>query len=140
MTKPTCATCRFWRKDEECNFGDCRRSPPRIVDDALVADSCNGWDREAITTHSHFPSTYGDEWCGEWQPQAVSAEASESRWREFFGGLSVRVRNVLDAEHVGSFADLDALRDDQLLSIRNFGRSSLREVRARRDLFPKVSP
>jgi hypothetical protein len=46
-------------------------------------------------------------------------------------GLSIRATNALEAEGLLTVRDLVARNDDELLEIRNFGETSLREVKAK---------
>jgi DNA-directed RNA polymerase subunit alpha len=45
--------------------------------------------------------------------------------------LSVRASNCLESEGIGTVRDLVQLTEDQLLEVRNFGDTTLAEVRER---------
>ncbi len=45
--------------------------------------------------------------------------------------LSVRASNCLEAEHIDTIGDLVAMSPDELMNIKNFGRTSLKEIQAR---------
>ena len=81
-----CIDCRFWLVfpvDEDASFkrGTCRRFPPVIdpiaVNEEIVFYKENG--KEAPDTDSHDPTvwtqptTWQDEWCGEYQPMRCNA-------------------------------------------------------------------
>jgi hypothetical protein len=77
-----CETCRFWDARNRRLLaldGQCRRFPPVPFFD--VADWC---DDESDTpgtrlVESHFPQTYGDDWCGEYRPRDEAAPAEPGR-------------------------------------------------------------
>lgn len=55
--KPSCGVCRFWKKNEWCADGWCRRDPPRLLSfRSSVRPECGIW-----------PSTMEYDWCGEFQ-------------------------------------------------------------------------
>ena len=45
--------------------------------------------------------------------------------------LSVRSKNCLDSENVATLRDLVALAEPELLKVRNFGKTSLKEVKSK---------
>lgn len=47
-----CETCRFWLGTAGNGAGYCRRFPPPM----------------ARSEFDDFPTTWKDQWCGEWQP------------------------------------------------------------------------
>jgi len=55
-----CEMCRFW--DKGASDGFCRRHAPRVVCGQLA-----GWDSENRRNEAVFPSTYSDEWCGDFE-------------------------------------------------------------------------
>ena len=70
--KERCENCRFWRRPEaqaEKAAGNCRRYAPRpwgagyVGVDTLVDESL----KRKFCSDAMWPTTYGDEWCGEWQ-------------------------------------------------------------------------
>lgn len=64
-----CASCRFWLKVDwlvdmpSRRWGMCRRYPP----------SDKFEDDENDMEMGDWPSTWDDQWCGEWQPLAHNA-------------------------------------------------------------------
>ena len=74
MDKPTCATCPYWDGDEGDEGGECRRRPPRIVDEVVARfrndidvddtrDRAIGAASESYC--SFFPTVQSYYWCGE---------------------------------------------------------------------------
>jgi DNA-directed RNA polymerase subunit alpha len=45
--------------------------------------------------------------------------------------LSVRSKNCLDSENVATLRDLVVLNEAELLKVRNFGKTSLKEVKSK---------
>lgn len=57
MSERRCATCRFW-EDHQPFTGRCHRYPPTPMRGGT----------------GFGPLTAADDWCGEWQPQEVTAK------------------------------------------------------------------
>jgi hypothetical protein len=62
--KDRCGTCRFWSEMDE-GIGECHRAPPALPATeshvvAAVRMRQGIWD-------GVWPSTEGDDWCGEWR-------------------------------------------------------------------------
>lgn len=71
-----CETCRFWDSDTDVegdDRGECRRFPP-----VLIQASLDKSDRWAESYHRQFPGTDSFDWCGEWQPTAAAAPATDT--------------------------------------------------------------
>ena len=73
MSGERCETCRFWRKwptrkdaDGEVPVGTCRRFPPVIVANEEIQPAP---DDDIRLSSTMYPATYGDDWCGEFQPK-----------------------------------------------------------------------
>jgi hypothetical protein len=85
MDTESCSMCRFWRRDADVadGSGDCRRYPPRYdLPQLLILAALDVRDGgRRIGVHSppcgvegdpdmhHWPATYEDQWCGEYQPR-----------------------------------------------------------------------
>jgi hypothetical protein len=64
-----CSTCRFWEPpDSDDCFGECRRRAPlpRL-----------GPDNADSIARAEWPSTFDDDWCGEWQPLPARQKVEE---------------------------------------------------------------
>lgn len=60
MTHPTCATCRFWDRNNTFNtIGQCRRRAPS-----------QAWSGDAYV----WPDTQDEDWCGEHDPKPEGEE------------------------------------------------------------------
>lgn len=78
--EPTCATCRFWQREEgrrgptDNLEGMCRRYPPVILD-ALIRERVSRYKTHSALESveaaysAEFPRTYEFSWCGEHQPK-----------------------------------------------------------------------
>lgn len=54
MSINCCRNCKYWNNRFAIdNTGKCRRYPPFVLD---------------TSGHNTFPSTFEDEWCGEFEP------------------------------------------------------------------------
>jgi len=82
----SCATCQYWQESTHTErlLGACRRNPPQIIarfnlsaNDAvkdpelIVTMSECSWE-SASESFTRFPTTLSDDWCGQWQPHALS--------------------------------------------------------------------
>lgn len=88
-----------------------------------------------------WPMVEDDFWCLDWFPRpGFVVGADESRWAEFFDGLSVRAKNAISGQWgdavIGSFAELDATPDRELRKMRNVGVTTVAEIREKRKAFP----
>ncbi len=70
--KEQCENCRFWRRPQaqaEKAAGNCRRYAPRPWGSGYVGVDIR--EDESIERKLYsiamWPTTQGDEWCGEWQ-------------------------------------------------------------------------
>lgn len=67
----TCGSCRFWREDDRLadipsrSWGMCRRHPPS----SIFQDDENDMEM------GDWPSTWNDQWCGEWQQRKFATES-----------------------------------------------------------------
>lgn len=61
MDRPTCKTCPFW--DSGGRRGLCRNTRPQVV--AYVAPPLRSYEDPAVEFETRWPSTDGDESCGE---------------------------------------------------------------------------
>ncbi len=80
MTRETCATCRFWRRNEPYRDGRCRRSPPIYRSSSEIGD----WAQPTVEPHDY---------CGEHQPVAPAPDASDDYTR-----AAVPLKTVLEEE------------------------------------------
>jgi hypothetical protein len=67
MDEMICGICRFWKAvDHRGDDGECRKLPPRIVDQALAHDLADepGLDHGSISIATRFPITDVGDWCG----------------------------------------------------------------------------
>lgn len=89
MINMICRECVYWHSDGAGHgeSGECRRSPPRIIEKALqVAKEGDGSGRDPgsiidIWTHeaSVWPVTFDDSWCGEWAQKGAESRAERGR-------------------------------------------------------------
>lgn len=79
MSRPTCATCRFWSPPNAVGDAHCRRSAPVIFQ-----------KREHPDTGARWPIVESDDWCGEHvarlSPREVSVAFSQETDVRFDGG------------------------------------------------------
>jgi hypothetical protein len=82
--KWTCAKCIFWLLADEGSGDDpatqagyCRRKPPQPSYTVPLARALKGGEGQLDDPNTTarkkceevlWPSTYGDDWCGEWRP------------------------------------------------------------------------
>lgn len=79
----TCATCRFWGGERAHNYhspyGTCRVQPPAIIHGNVRALPYHDPDRPGeagpIVYIATWPWTAFDDWCGEHQSKAETADA-----------------------------------------------------------------
>ena len=123
-----CKDCRFWDEmdsDEPGEVGDCLRFPPQrkpIADDGQ-APLPNLWE---------FPATAGYWRCGEFKRRNEQAAepVAERKTPVQDSGLTVRTANLLQAAGIAFAEEAQAMQDTALLHLPNFGRKSLKEIRA----------
>lgn len=93
MSEECCFACKFWKYAQETDddgnelaedvvsnmLGYCRRSPPQLVSAyfelrrhlTLGFESMGDCDEDwppCSPSEAQFPTTLGDDWCGEYQP------------------------------------------------------------------------
>ena len=76
-----CSNCRYFKGEQGGNFyGSCRRYPPQAVVDVYTMFE-DGESKIESANIEVFPSTNGDNWCGEWKetdgPNLQSPEHEE---------------------------------------------------------------
>ena len=110
-----CENCKFWRvESSDGHEGMCLRFPPQPA--YFVPQDETDWSVSAWG----FPETWADEWCGEFKPNGTKFDWSV--W-------SARTRNAFGRGGIRTIEDLLAKTQDDLLQLRNFGATSLFEVR-----------
>jgi hypothetical protein len=55
----SCATCRWWNREQNESFAECRRFPPQARNDPNIDPS--------YPENFAFPVTLAEHWCGEWR-------------------------------------------------------------------------
>ncbi len=63
MENEECANCRFWHDlspDDYDNGGRCRRFPRTVI---VFQET----EQDSACIDSFYPTSYADDWCGEWQ-------------------------------------------------------------------------
>ncbi len=60
-----CETCLWWEPVDDDGKGFCRRYAPRPSAPRPSAT-------KSMLRDANWPLTYSDDWCGEWQPEAVA--------------------------------------------------------------------
>ena len=127
MEAAICSTCKFYQPESGPSVGECRKNPPTVIADSKADSGCF-----AVWPKIHFPD---EEWCGKWTPRigepAPDPEVFSWRLSKLFG---VRVCTALRySNHLG--ASMHFVKDvvnstaDELCEYRNFGKTSLAEVR-----------
>jgi len=128
MSEERCDRCKFWvpcaalseinnhLTDER--VGDCKRFPPSYH----IQQDWDAEDGDPIFNieNWHNPATKADDWCGEFKPNGTKFDWSV--W-------SARTRNAFGRGGIRTIEDLLAKTQDDLLQLRNFGATSLFEVR-----------
>lgn len=68
--KETCATCRFWLRNEDARLGECRRRAPApaTVDTETHDSPPNAW-------WAYWPVVEETDFCGEWAPPPIGRPA-----------------------------------------------------------------
>lgn len=91
MNDEQCRTCRFWRAasyklGDDTSTGDCRRKPPRIVDEIVRRDDLvdNEVDHPTIYLATRYPLLAADDWCGKWDehPHLIKARVDAQEAEE----------------------------------------------------------
>ena len=118
----SCGKCRFWLQNKgEFISGICRRYPPNVQ-----------WDERLEEAITLFPEMDDDGWCGEWQPTRITGFIKQKNhfpWAFEDHWLSVRVVRIFEFHEINSIEELTQLSADDLLGLRNFGKTCLTEVR-----------
>ena len=137
-----CENCRFW--DVGDGFGDdadrrhrCKKRSP-----SLILYQCDPDNTEASQgDHAVWPITPGKEWCGEWQEkrtplpvvqildQSISSIVGRRAARGANEVIGKRRNMQRPRDYPGSVSELIQLTADELLDAKNFGTSSLHEIR-----------
>jgi Bacterial RNA polymerase, alpha chain C terminal domain len=134
-----CRNCRFWMDFHDgSDTGECCRFPPAIIVLPLLCsfEACEG--EEKLAAQTKFPGTDSDEWCGEFQARDIHPPLPDVPVKA--AGFSFRVRRALahgwtdygDSRKLyplNSSNELAERSADELLELRNFGVTSLNEVR-----------
>lgn len=109
-----CAQCKWWDKEvvQIEGQGACRKLLP-----------VHKFDEEYQYDYWLWPGTLATDWCGQFEPTVDLSVA----WDDFC--WCIRVRKSLEEADIHSTEDLIRKRPSDLLQIRNFGMTSLREVR-----------
>src|SRR6185369_8269380 len=103
----------FWCED----VGSCKRYAPRhILADVERQGALDGCDM----AHAYWPQTDADDWCGEWQALSLTPLPTQ---------LLLRTTNSLRDAGINSLESLCAMSARELLELRNFGVTSLSDVR-----------
>jgi hypothetical protein len=135
-----CETCRFFFVDADYGHSIsqaafCRRYPPVInllsVRAALIEEGERTDDTSAVSCWSdqchvwQTPTVDANHWCGEWKVKT----SNRMEWGAFCQSLSSRVFNVFEKEQVDSWDTLLSTSWDDMYGWRNFGHTSLQELR-----------
>ena len=125
-----CEGCKYWqcdtdkKDDTEVEVGECHRHAP-VPTFYLFEDDDDKPDPPDGEHYVRYITTYWDDWCGEFQARSVSADKpvfQDVAW-------SVRTRKSLRKLGVDSWEKLTEKTDFDLLSLKNFGQTSLYEVK-----------
>ena len=104
----TCKECKYFVSVLGAESGNCRRYPP-------------SW---SMLSGQEWSQVLPTEWCGEFEAKGIPAELPT--WTDMCWG--VRCRNALGKAGISSVAELLTKKTSDLLKLRNFGRTSLRQV------------
>ncbi len=116
-----CDECRFFEpidnRKRKVLRGLCRSGPPMIYNatfnnDGHCLPQC-GW-----------PIVSGDDWCGACEPRELTLPVSVL-------DFSQRTKTCMERKPINTLNDLCSHTSDDLLNLRNFGVTSLNEVRTK---------
>lgn len=124
-----CGNCRFFHvhneDDKPTELGDCRRYPPVLPNFKEQVDEIRQ------VTGGIRPVVWDGDWCGEWQPLRSPNPDNHPMLSKPITALHFSKR-VMSAFYRGSITDVKQLVNtsaDELLELREFGATSLNEVR-----------
>ncbi len=101
-------------KLEDGDLGWCHRFPP-----IRPFDTGDGF---------YHTESFSNQWCGEFEHKLITPEIQQDSILSL--GLSVRSQNaLLHRSGMTSIAEVENMKDSDLLKIKNFGACSLWEVR-----------
>ena len=109
-----CKDCDFWVA------GDCRRKSPVVITDGYETDSPGH-----VTV---WPETKGSDGCGDFKKTGEETGDSISLLQYL---MSVRLRNCLRRANITTIQQAKNKSDQELLSLKRFGHTCLRELRGR---------
>ena len=119
-----CEDCKFWDQDFGRMIteheGICRRYPPKNSTIETREGEC--------VNDNEYPVTAEWEWCGEFKRTGVAMD---------FDKFSCRTKRALARADIKTVDQVNELTDNELLQLRNFGHTSLKEVRRGVGLFEK---
>lgn len=116
-----CKDCKYWDRQNcssEKGIGSCRKLPPIVKVDDYGND------------YWHWPITCSDDWCGEFKDKN-KPDPTGNYPTLFEMCLSTRIINCLNWKfpQVTNAYELSLLSEKQLLPIRGFGKTSIREIK-----------
>jgi hypothetical protein len=67
-----CVTCKYWDTVDQKNglFGECRRNPPKIIEERLEDMQKGDTSYEGIYYATWFPVVRMNNMCGEWKAKS----------------------------------------------------------------------
>jgi hypothetical protein len=65
-----CEDCKYWERNKNEAFGECKRFPP-IITYGLYPKAT---EEDIQYNLGNFPNSMEDDWCGEFQPKQTEGE------------------------------------------------------------------